>query len=141
MGTLGWTGQQLGIYRSIHHEYVISIQISYCRAASQPNICFAKMNSFLFCTLFLAVAVYSQPIYDETKEIHCGSLFPNTLSTMHSKLNETLVHLEGAYFALLDPIDMYLQSVVYAEGTACLSIMKLIKDYSASLTTPAPVST
>merc|ERR1712121_434310 len=115
---------------------VISKRLSYCRA-SQPTDSFAKMNSFLFCTLFLAVAVYSQPIFDETKEIHCGSLFPNTVSTMHSRLNETLVHLEGAYFALLDPIESYLQSVVSAEATACLGIMKLVKDFTATLTTPS----
>ena len=69
-------------------------------------------------------------VYDETKEIHCGQLFPNTASYVHSRLNSTLVHLEGAYFTLLDPIDVYLQSVVAAEAKACLAIMKLVKDYS-----------
>merc|ERR1712033_95991 len=100
-----------------------------------------NMNSLLFVALFLAVAVYSQPIgpvYDETKDLHCGLFFPNTASIVHSRLNSTLVHLEGAYIALLDPIDSYISYVVDAEAKACLGIMKLVRDFSASLTTPAP---
>ena len=62
--------------------------------------------------------------------LHCDHLFPDVTSYAHSRLNETLVHLEGAYFALLDPIDVQLQSVVAAEATACLGIMKLVKDFT-----------
>merc|ERR1712121_221349 len=95
------------------------------------------MKAFIVAALFLAAAVVSQPVYDESKMLHCDHLFPDVTSYAHSRLNETLVHLEGAYFALLDPIDAQLQSVVTAEATACLGIMKLVKDFTATLTTPS----
>ena len=71
-------------------------------------------------------------VFDETKEIHCSQIFPNTLSLVHARLNSTLVHLEGAYIALLDPVDKYIQSVVSAQAKACLSIMKMIKDFEGN---------
>merc|ERR1712121_391697 len=109
------------------------------RISDNPNTSFT-MKGFVVAVLFLAAAVMSQPVYDESKMLHCTHLFPDVASYAHSRLNETLVHLEGAYFALLDPIDKELQSVVMAEATACLGIMKLVKDFRATLTTPAPVS-
>merc|ERR1712121_264323 len=88
----------------------------YKNIQQQPSI----MKTFVIAALFLAAVVVSQPVYDETKDLHCTHLFPDVASYAHSRLNETLVHLEGAYFALLDPIDKELQSVVMAEATACL---------------------
>ena len=62
--------------------------------------------------------------------LHCSQIFPDSVSYAHSRLNETLVHLEGAYFNLLVPIDAYLDSVVVAEAKACLAIEKLVKNFA-----------
>merc|ERR1712126_3746 len=100
----------------------------------------SKMNSILAVALcFLGIAL-AQPVYDESKMLHCSQIFPDSVSYAHSRLNETRVHLEGAYFNLLVPIDAYLDSVVVAEAKACLAIEKLVKNFAATLTTPAAVS-
>merc|ERR1711974_174591 len=89
--------------------------------------------------LLLALAVTSQPVYDEQKLLICPNLFPNSKTYANSRLNETLNHLEGNYFSLMPAIDKALDSVVTAESAACLKIMDLVKGATAKAkTTAAP---
>lgn len=89
--------------------------------------------------LLLALAVSSQPVYDEQKLLLCPNYFPNTKSYANSALNETLNHLEGDYFHLMPAIDKALDSVVNAEAAACLKIIALVDSVGATKA-PAPTA-
>jgi len=91
--------------------------------------------------LLLAIAVSSQPVYDEQKVLLCPNLFPNSKTYANSRLNETLHHLQGAYFPLMAAIDKELDAVVKAEAAACLKIMGLVDSVHKATPAPAPAAT
>merc|ERR1712121_274244 len=95
-----------------------------------------SMRGLAIITLVvLAVAVSSQPVFDEYKRIHCSYLFPDTKNYVAGRLNETVNHLEGKYFGIRAGVDAALDKVVAAQASACLTIGKLIAGKAPAATT------
>merc|ERR1739838_921723 len=83
----------------------------------------------------LAVAITAQPVYDESKRIHCPYFFPDTKNYVSGRLNETIHNMEGAYFGIRAGVYAALDKVVAAQAAACITIGDLIASVD---TTAAP---